>query len=148
MKNEGYSIYLGATFERNFKSLLDRTTINYQSESNLNNRVPLSQNSIEGLGSNGNLYQKMPPQSNDELKKELEDINKETDDILSNIEKIKIQISNFQANNSDYNKIRPALTDTSKSSSSFGSMKFGLTGLIMLLTFGLLLGAWIDKILS
>ena len=143
MKNDGFSVYLEATFERNFKELLDRNTLNYSAEIG-NDRLAFSQNSIEGLNS-FTTFQK-PPETEEELKKAIDLINRETDDVLSTIEKIKLQISNFQTNNSDYNKSRTAMTDTKTQNS--GKVKINLSNLLILLTLALIIGGWVDKIIS
>ena len=146
MKTSGFSIYLDATLERNINRLLTQTTnpSHYNNEVDDNNRAAISNFEASRLSSGG--FDKKEPQTEDEFKKTLEEINIKTDEYLNNIQKIKEQIQNFQANNNDYNKKKNALNDSKTEKSS---NKLSLLTFIFLLTMGLLIGAFINnKILN
>lgn len=146
MKNSGFSLYLDATFERNINRLLTQTTNSNHYNNEVDDNVRAAISNFESLRLSSGGFDKQEPQNEDEYKKTLEEINIKTDEYFNNIQKIKEQIQNFQANNNDYNKKKNALND-SKSEKS--SNKLSLLTFIFLLTLGLLMGAFINnKILN
>jgi len=137
-EKEGFKLYLDATLERNIRELLINNPI--PTDIDDNNRI---NESLKLLHEGFNIK---APQTEDEYKKTLKEINIRTDEYLNNIQKIKEQINNFQTNNNNYNLIIGAVT---KPAPEKPSNKLSLLTFIFLITMGLIIGAFINnKILN
>ncbi len=139
MLNQSHSIQLEATTQRDYKSLLNYSKDNNEEE--YNKRIQASQaNYIQDTKD-----RRTTPTNTEEYRSALADITKEADEYSSYISKIETQISNFKSNDNDYNKKELAL---SKSTGQKSSGKFKTLGLVFFMTIGLILGAWLTKVLG
>eukprot|EP00340_Litonotus_pictus_P007857 CAMPEP_0170524510 /NCGR_PEP_ID=MMETSP0209-20121228/9957_1 /TAXON_ID=665100 ORGANISM="Litonotus pictus, Strain P1" /NCGR_SAMPLE_ID=MMETSP0209 /ASSEMBLY_ACC=CAM_ASM_000301 /LENGTH=240 /DNA_ID=CAMNT_0010813227 /DNA_START=49 /DNA_END=768 /DNA_ORIENTATION=+ len=121
MKNLSQSLYLEATFDKNYQHLLGRSNIDDRDKGLFSSQIVKT------------------PTTELEMKQAIQQINKESDEYNSYIEKIKVQISNFQNNSSDYAKKRTALGDKVDSK---GPFTMNLSLFVFFLTLGLIVGAW------
>jgi cytolysin (calcineurin-like family phosphatase) len=138
MANKSHSVQLEATTQRDYKTLL---SYNKDTADDDYKRNQVSQaNYIQE-----NRDQRITPTSVEAYRAAISEITKESDELSSLISKIENQISNFKSNDNDYNKKELAL---SKSTGLKSSAKFKTLGLVYFMTIGLILGAWLTKVLG
>lgn len=130
VKNSSQSIYLNVSLERNFKQLIGRNSLN-----------PTDFDKVATNKAETPKHFDLP-QNVEEYLRYKKEINTETDELNSYIEKIKTQISNYQSNSSDFNKKKSALGGEKVEKKS---TKINLLVFSIIFTIGLLLGAWFNK---
>jgi septal ring factor EnvC (AmiA/AmiB activator) len=89
----------------------------------------------------GTIYNSDIPETESELKKRIEQINREIDEEEASINKLQSQINAFSANNIDNNKKKVALSESKDKSNN----KLSLLSFIIIAMFALLFGVYTNK---